>query len=73
MFFHFRKDREKIKAVYVKDYGSGEWVEGKKAFYVLNKGFKTPMSWGIAAFAGQSGARNWGSPVDFSSAFTLIK
>ena len=73
MLFHFRKDREKIKAVYVKDYGSGEWVEGKKAFYVLNKGIKTPMSWGIAAFAGQSGARNWGSPVDFGAAFTLIK
>jgi copper chaperone NosL len=73
VLFHFKKKREKIKAVYVRDYGTGEWVDGEKAFFVLNKDIKTPMSWGIAAFAKQSEAKKWGTPVDFSTAFTLTK
>lgn len=73
MLFHFRKEREKIKAAYVKDYATGEWIEGEKALFVLNKDIKTPMSWGIAAFAKQSEAKKWGTPVDFTTAFTLIR
>ena len=73
MLFHFRKEREKIKVSYVKDYATGEWIDGKKALFVINKDIKTPMSWGIVAFARQSEARKWGSPVDFSAAFTLVK
>lgn len=73
MLFHFRKEREKIKAVYVKDYGTGEWIDGKSALFVLNKDIKTPMSWGIAAFAKQSDAKKWGTPADFITAFTLTK
>ena len=73
MLFHFRKEREKIKVSYVKDYATGEWIDGKGALFVLNKDIKTPMSWGIAAFARQSEAKKWGTPVDFSTAFTLIK
>jgi nitrous oxide reductase accessory protein NosL len=75
MLFHFRKEREKIKAVYVKDYGTGEWIDGKKAFFILNKGIKTPMSWGIVAFArhSEAEAKKRGTPVDFSSAFTLTQ
>jgi copper chaperone NosL len=73
MLFHFRKEREKIKVSYVKDYATGEWIEGEKALFVLNKDIKTPMSWGIVAFARQSDAKRWGSPVDFRTAFTLIQ
>lgn len=73
MLFHFRSDREKIKAVYVRDYRKGEWVDGKKAFYILNKNVKTPMSWSIAAFAEESEAKKWGNPVDFNGAFRLLK
>jgi copper chaperone NosL len=73
MLFHFRKEREKIKVAYVKDNATGEWIDGKRALFVLNKDIKTPMSWGIAAFAKQSEARKWGTPVDFSTAFTLTR
>lgn len=73
MLFHFRSMQEKVKAVYVRDYSKGEWIDGKKALYILNKKFNTPMSWGIAAFASESEAKKWGSPVDFNGALRLLK
>lgn len=73
ILFHFRSEGGKVKDAYVKDYKTGEWIEGKKVFYILNKNFKTPMSWSIAAFTEESEAKKWGSTVDFSSAFSLLK
>lgn len=73
MLFHFRAGREKIKDVYVRDYDTGERIDGRKVFYVLNKKIATPMSWGIAAFTEESAAKKWGTPVDFDGAFTLLK
>jgi nitrous oxide reductase accessory protein NosL len=38
----------------VRDFGTGKWVDARKAFYVQSeKRFKTPMGWGIAAFEGK--------------------
>ncbi|HXX54051.1 MAG TPA: nitrous oxide reductase accessory protein NosL [Thermodesulfovibrionales bacterium] len=73
MLYHFRKERGNIRISYVRDYVTGDWIEGEKALFVLNKDIKSPMSWGIAAFAKESDARKWGTPVDFSTAFTLTK
>ena len=73
MLFHFRANREKIKEIYVRDYATGERIDGRKAFYVFNKKIATPMSWGIAAFADKSSAERWGAPLDFDGAFTLLK
>jgi nitrous oxide reductase accessory protein NosL len=73
MLRHFKSDRGKAKTVYVKDYVNGQWLDGKKAFYVSSKRFSTPMSWGIAAFGEQSEARKWGNPLDFNRAFKLLK
>ncbi len=73
MLFHFRSDREKMKDVHVRDYATGEWIDGKKALYVLNKKISTPMSWSIAAFAAESSAKKWGDPADFNGAFKLLR
>lgn len=73
MLRHFRSDRGKLKIVYVKDYKSGAWIEGAKAYYVFDKRFSTPMSWSIAAFREESEARKWGNPVDFKGAYGLLK
>ena len=73
MLLHFRANREKMKDIYVRDYTTGEWVDGRKAFYVLNKNLKTPMSWSIAAFIEESAAKKWGNPVDFDGAFKLLR
>jgi len=73
MLFHFRSDREKMKDVHVKDYATGEWIDGEKALYVLNRKISTPMSWSIAAFAAESSAKKWGDPADFNGAFKLLQ
>jgi nitrous oxide reductase accessory protein NosL len=73
MLIHVRSSRENAKDVYVKDYTTGAWIDGKKALYVLNKKIVTPMSWGIAAFKEEPAAKQWGAPVDFDHAFTLLK
>ncbi len=73
MLFHFRSVREKMRSVQVRDYATGEWIDGKKAWYVLNRKIPTPMSWNIAAFAAESPAKKWGDPVDFNGAFKLLR
>ena len=51
MLIHFLKKKGDLKEVHVKDYSTGQWIDGKKAFYVKNlKEFSGPMDWGIAAF-----------------------
>ncbi|HXX57947.1 MAG TPA: nitrous oxide reductase accessory protein NosL [Thermodesulfovibrionales bacterium] len=73
MLNHFRSKKEKIESVSVRDFTTGEWIDGKSAFYVTNKALKTPMAWGIGAFTKESDAKQWGTPVDFENAFGLIK
>lgn len=73
MLYHFRSAREKARVVSVKDYPSGKWIDGKKALYVWNKNLKTPMSWGISAFALESEAKQAGDSVDFNGAFKLLR
>jgi nitrous oxide reductase accessory protein NosL len=73
MLFHFRNQKEIVKAAYVRDYATGTWIDAGTASYVLDKKFATPMSWGIAAFAEESAARKLGSPVDYHGAFGLLK
>ncbi len=73
MLFHLRKLGAGTRDVYVRDYSTGTWIDGRKARYVLSKKISTPMSWGIAAFQEESEAKQWGSPVDFDHASTLLK
>ncbi len=37
-------------AMYVTDFGTGEWIDAGKAFYLLNPELKSPMGYNIAAF-----------------------
>jgi nitrous oxide reductase accessory protein NosL len=73
MLIHFRSSKEKAKDVHVRDYATGAWIDGKKALYIFNRRISTPMSWSIAAFREESAAKQWGNPVDFDRAFTLLK
>src|SRR5271157_3544199 len=43
MFYHFRTSKNTIRTVYVRDYASGEWMDGRKARYVRSKKLETPM------------------------------
>jgi copper chaperone NosL len=73
MLYHFRKTKSVIRSVYVRDFTTGAWIDGRKARYVPNKKFVTPMSWGIAAFSSNAEAVKWGVPADFDAAFGLAK
>lgn len=73
MLYHFRTSKGSVRAVYVRDFPSGSWIDGGKAWYVQNKKFATPMGWGIAAFSSDDEAKKWGMPVDFDAAYGLAK
>jgi copper chaperone NosL len=73
MLYHFRKSKSAIRSVYVRDFNTGAWIDGRKARYVPNEKFVTPMSWGIAAFSSIEEAMKWGAPADFDAAFALAK
>ncbi|MEQ9618833.1 MAG: nitrous oxide reductase accessory protein NosL [Deltaproteobacteria bacterium] len=50
---HFRENENEITnlaAVYVVDFNSGGWTDGKKAFYLRSGDVNTPMGYGIIAF-----------------------
>ncbi|MBF0559805.1 MAG: nitrous oxide reductase accessory protein NosL [Nitrospirae bacterium] len=73
MLYHFKKSKAAVQSVNVRDYASGAWIDGKKAWYVLNKKFVTPMYWSVAAFSTEADAKKWGAAAGFDSAFGLIK
>jgi copper chaperone NosL len=75
MLLHFRTGSRQatIGSVYIRDYNTGEWIDGKSALYVMNKKLATPMAWGIAGFKKTSEAEKWGTPVDFDKAFNLAR
>jgi len=50
VFYDVDRDKERIAAIYVKDYVSGEWVEGREAAYLTGSKVSTPMRYGILAF-----------------------
>lgn len=62
-----------IKDVRVRDLTTGKWIDGRKAFYVKSEKFRTPMGWGIAAFASLDEAKARGSAVPWDEAFSLLK
>jgi len=73
MLYHCRISKSAIRSLYVRDFSTGAWIQGRKAWYVLNKKFVTPMSWSIAAFSSNAEAVKWGVPADFDAAFGLAK
>ncbi|MFN3740667.1 MAG: nitrous oxide reductase accessory protein NosL [Thermodesulfovibrionales bacterium] len=73
MLYHYRKSPERIKEVNVRDFISGIWIDGRAAYYVRNKEFKTPMSWQIGAFRNRTEAERFGKIYTFQEAFELIK
>jgi nitrous oxide reductase accessory protein NosL len=75
MLYYLSKHTKDVVSVSVRDFPTGLWIDGRKAFYVfsLNRTFSSPMKWNIAAFARQADASVWGTPVDFNGAFRLLK
>lgn len=53
------RERGEIKTYYVKDYSSGEWIDGRSAYYIWSESITTPMGYGIVAFKDQSSVKGF--------------
>ena len=61
MVHYMTKDeirRDKILAVFVRDYNSKKWIRGEKSLYVASKNLKTPMGYGLAALKEKDSAES---------------
>lgn len=54
--YHAKHPELQVRAWFVHDYNSQNWIPGSSAFYVVSKEIKSPMGTGIAAFADKSAA-----------------
>lgn len=57
--YHAQKPELPVRAWFVHDYNSQNWINGLSAFYVLSKDIKSPMGTGVAAFADKSSAETF--------------
>jgi copper chaperone NosL len=56
MVVDYRQRREPVAAFFVHDHGTREWVRAEHALYVLSRALRTPMGFGVAAFATEADA-----------------
>jgi copper chaperone NosL len=48
--YHMEHPQLQVKAYFVHDYNSQNWIRGETAFYVINRDIRSPMGKGYAAF-----------------------
>lgn len=54
---YYLENKDKIAEIWVKDYESGKWIDGKKAFYVVTS--KGPMGYDLMAFQSRISAQKF--------------
>lgn len=54
--YHAKHPEFQVRAWFVHDYNTQNWINGQSAFYVVAKDIKSPMGTGVAAFADKSAA-----------------
>jgi len=59
VYYEVLKDKQGVAAIYVKDYESGRWVEGRSAAYLTGTKAATPMKYGILAFRDRASAEKF--------------
>ncbi len=50
LIIYYKKNKENIVKMYIRDYYSQKWVDAEKAFYVTSARIPTPMGFGIVPF-----------------------
>jgi nitrous oxide reductase accessory protein NosL len=71
MLYYGRNKGAKVSVVYVKDYVSGTWVDGRKAYFLSGAGVRTPMRYGILAFGAKADAEKFKSKSGGGGIYTL--
>jgi len=59
VYYEVLKNKKTIQAIYVKDYASGAWLDGRAAYYLAGTNVATPMRYGILAFKDRAGAERF--------------
>ena len=54
---YYLKNREKVKEIWVKDYNTGKWIDGKRAYYVIIE--EGPMGKDLAPFKSRIKAKKF--------------
>ncbi len=57
MFIYYQKHSNEIVKIYIRDYYTQEWVDAKKAYYVVDARIPTPMGFGIVPFKSRENAQ----------------
>ena len=57
MAAYHRRQRESVRAFFVHEHETGEWITAERAFYVSTRSFRTPMGYGIAASSSEAAAQ----------------
>jgi copper chaperone NosL len=58
---------QKIKAQFVRDYRTKEWVPSEEANYVYDKSIKTPMAYNVVSFESEKEADKFAEKYDTST------
>ena len=61
--YHVRQPELEVRAWFVHDHDSEEWIRGETAFYVLSSRIASPMGHGIAAFGERNRAEVFAGEV----------
>jgi nitrous oxide reductase accessory protein NosL len=57
MLQYYLENRDKVAELWVKDYSSGKWIDGTKAYYVVIK--EGPMGYDLAPFQSRITAKKF--------------
>lgn len=66
LVYHARRPELGVRAWFVHDHDSEEWIRGETAFYVLSSRIASPMGHGIAAFRDRSAAEAFAGEIGAS-------
>ena len=74
----YRQEHPELEKIWVKSYGSGEWLDAAAAFFVFSEQISAPMGYGLAAEASKNGAQKLADEVrgrvfDFEELIASLK
>ena len=61
LVYHMEHPVDQVNAWFVHDYETEDWLRGETAYYARSAELKTPMGYGIVAFADQKDAETFAS------------
>lgn len=59
----YRQSRPELEKIWVKSYGTAEWLDATAAFFVFSEQISAPMGYGLAAEATKSAAQKLADEV----------